>query len=306
MYRLSVGKVLSGGEGRRVLKSLLIFGLLFLFNSCFREPEPDTPSDLSREIRWRGFEPGHRVPISLPDFPLEIPPLLWNGALAHRLDFFDPDSMRMTLIEFSTDFAAYAFYQMLAGGEQDVANSYFRHHHSIWFLSGRWVGEAENRSQTLIPIGYLKEGLGWSNEEYSKPKTFQGFPRAGRLPHSERVHIFRFLGHNWPAPVFSAKYFCHGDTAIVFWMPFKPSEEEFALISSPWQGRMEQSDGRRTWWFIGNTELDRPLLFYAFFRGVVGVEGCYDPVLSLAMAQKMQEMSSLTSENLVFLKKNGF
>jgi hypothetical protein len=206
----------------------------------------------------------------------------------HDFDFPGLDSARLSLLEFSDAWKAYAAFQSSAG-PVGMADGCYRRQGDWIFQHGRFLGTLESGQGEAGPASFLRENLEFPGEElYTRPEEFSAFPLLGRIPHSERIIARHFLGRNWQGPVFTVSYRCHADTATAF-RAWSQATDSAKTWLATWTGKIDTLNWGRDLHFYGQDEFHRPLLVWFLPDGVMGFAGCYDPVLVAEYAQKMQK-----------------
>lgn len=220
------------------------------------------------------------------------PTAYYSDTSGHHLEFIGQDTVRLILREFDRELGAFAAFSEKAN-PKEMNDGTYRERNSLGFYHGRFLGEIQSAQAGLMPANLLKTKLVFQGEElFLKPEEFQSFPLIGRIPKSERVILRHFLGKNWPCPVFSVQYRCHGDTATAFRAFASSRDSSFSWISG-WEGKVDTLSRGKEIHFQGQNEMREPLLFWVFSENVMGMVGCYDPTLALVYAQKMQKMTVL-------------
>ncbi len=247
----------------------------------------------------------------LNDAPISIPipqRLRWEGDAAVRttiqdsrdssdrkiihLVFGGPDSLRITLKDFSNEDSAYLEFEKIAHPE-DIGNGISRSGDSIFFVQNHFLCSVTHDRPGVISTLYLRQNLTVQDGElFTKPAGFLAFPRLSRIMNSERVIASHFLGRNWSGPAFSISYPCHGDTLLAF-RGYAQEVDSVSLWMKDWKGKIDS-----VWWtkrrqFQGQTEFGQPLIFHTFRDGVWGILGCEDSLLVEKYAEKLEKMSVL-------------
>lgn len=220
---------------------------------------------------------------------------------AHHFRFAS-DSLQLDLEEFAHAYQAFARFQAQAD-EQSMADGYFRSGDKLVFLTGRFLGSLRAKT-ALVPTRFLAERLviedgaepsGKPSAPHQLPEEFGAFPLLGKIENSERIYDRDFLGRAWTGPVFSVQYRCGSDTATAF-RAFAQNESVKAW-SKDWSGKQDTLGGllpgQKEFRFDGTDEFRRPLIFWFFSSGVMGLEGCWDPVMAAEYAEKMEKTQVL-------------
>jgi hypothetical protein len=144
-----------------------------------------------------------------------------------------------------------------------------------------------------MAVERFRDGLKFGAEPaFRKPRLFASFPIQGRLPASERVVSRHFLGRIWQGPVLTVSYRCGEDTATGFRAYPQPGRWVSAWMRE-WEGAVDSARGPDEKRFQGLDEFRRPLIFWSFSEGIVGLEGCFDTILAGEYVEKMRKMSKL-------------
>lgn len=272
-------------DGRRTFLSIrasILLGLSLLALSGCRttsEPEPP-PLPISGRVTWEG-----RGPV---EFGTDS-----SGRLKiHTLVFQAPDTLRLRLIEYPDDVQAYQAFQAKSNLEE-LRQGYYREGSSQHFFQGPYLAELHHSSGALLSAGLVREKLLFQGESlFQRPRAFQAFPIAGQIPQSERILTPDFLGGKGSEALLAVAYQCHQDTAWLF-----RSSRPFAKSLSEWlsarQGRADTLKWGREIHFSGILSDGKPVIFWIFKGGVLGVWGCYDPVLAQEYAEKLKKTTIL-------------
>jgi hypothetical protein len=266
------------------------FSTLLLFSAgCERQVELlPPPKPIVERVAWKGAKPSayHADSAGLVEH--------WPGGLRriHTLEFRSEDSLDLILHEYSQDWQA--FRAFLAKARRDeVAQGHYREKNSLFFFHGPFAGELRSAGNSLIPGSYLEERLAFEGEElFRLPEVFKTFPIAGQVPNSEQILTTDFLRPGGSEPLFGMRYRCLGDTSLVF-RGFPPFPKEKSVWTQGWNGRVDTLEWGGEWRFRGVDGLGRPLNFWVFEGGYLGVEGCFDPKLAEEYAEKMKKMAIL-------------
>lgn len=250
---------------------------------------PDQP--LSRRLTWDGQSPlSHSIDSGQ---GLAAEDSLSGIVRIHSLDLPSADSLRLVLREYKKDFLAFRAFQEKAG-PAEIQDGFFRQKNSLIFFHGPYLGELRYGRSGLIPASFLKERMSFQDEElFRRPEVFGSFPLGGQIPFSERVVSSEFLGQWGVDTVFIMRYQCHEDTATLFraFAPFPVSPESWLRT---WKGQKDTLGWTREMHFSGVQDLNRPLLFWLFKGGFLGVAGCYDQNLAQEYAEKLKKMALIT------------
>ena len=278
-------------SGLQISGFLSLFPILLVLAACNGGRDEEIPAvPVFQRVTWEGRLPIRHISDSVPALGEQD---IASGIIrVHSLDFLGEDTLRLILSEFSRDYLAYRAFQEKATAEE-IREGFYREKNSIFFIQGVFLGELRYVRSGLVPASFLKERLSFQNEElFRRPDIFSSFPLAARLPFSERVVSSDFLGQKGMPIAFTASYPCHGDTATLF-RGFEPYDSLPDLWIAGWKGettRAKWSSGRR---FSGLQEGNIPVLFWIFKGGVLGIQGCFDPVLARDYAEKMEKMTIL-------------
>jgi hypothetical protein len=211
--------------------------------------------------------------------------------IRHTYEFTGLDSVRLSLMEFSETWMAYAAFQYSAG-PMGMAEGFHRVPGALIFPHGHFLATLESPQAGMAPAAFLRENLVFLGEDlFSKPEEFSAFPLLGRIPHGERVISRDFLGRTWQGPVFTVAYRCHTDTATAFRAWTQNSDSVKSWLTA-WKGKTDTLNWGRDLHFQGQDEFHRPLIFWFFPEGVMGFAGCYDPNLAAEYAKKMEKTAS--------------
>lgn len=268
---LPVEKILSRVKILHPLTFALALLFSFLFAGCGK-------SGRSGEISWEG---------KLATVEREIP----NPSLVQLQEAgfaFTPDLLPkrflqlnegsgIRLLQFSNETEAYAAFQKIANGEELSLGFAFQKG-KTFFRKGAWLGfigtstdEDGKQLQTQLDLP--------ANEDWGAlPKIYGSFLQQGRIPHSERVLLNRFLGLAISKPVFSAQFDCHGDSAAVYLSPETPSQFSTEVKSLP--GFRMESGVVGGFILFSDSGWLQPIRLDFSSRGMVGVEGCFDSSLT--------------------------
>ncbi len=189
------------------------------------------------------------------------------------------DSLRV--FDFGGELEAYAAFQEIALLDEDIELGVT--------VLGDWI--CMRRGKWLI----LTDAWSWKNGDIFEqalslpgaplptgiPRLFGSMVHQGRIPGSERVLGDRFLGLHIDVPVFSVQVDCHGDTARVYASPRLRGDAAQAFTDQlarlhGWQARGTASERR---FFQESPDLPPATLEFSG-RGMVAVEGCFDPKLT--------------------------
>jgi hypothetical protein len=205
----------------------------------------------------------------------------------HFFGFPGADSADLRLLEYRDPYAAYAAFQRLAT-EDELADGFYREGDAWRFRHGRFLGSL-NRSGEDAASEMPANGLAFQGESlFAIPGEFASFPLLGRIPRSERVILRHFLGREWRGPVYTVAYRCHEDTATAF-RALAQSADSVDGWMREWNGKQDTLNWGREIHFQGQDEFRRPLVFWKFSEGVMGFEGCFDPILAQEYAEKMKK-----------------
>lgn len=256
----------------------------FLLGACRLFPGSENPpTPISQRVMWEGRGPsGYMVtPVSGVDSQST------QGAIRiHVLEFAGSDTTRLTLEEFGHACSAFAAFQENATASE-FEDGFFRRGNAVTFHHGKFMGSLPYASAGLLPSRFLQEKLAFQGESlFLHPPEFESFPLLGRIPRSERVISRDFLGRTWRGPVFTVGYRCHDDTATAF-RAFAQNHEDLMPWLNGWKGVLDTLDWDREIHFQGWDEFHHPLIFWFFKDAVIGLAGCYDPILARDYAQKM-------------------
>jgi hypothetical protein len=275
----------------RLLKRIFQgFSALFLLTSgCEqREEALPPPKPLQERVSWNGAKVSayHADSAGMVEH--------WPGGLrrVHTLEFRSGDSLDLILHEYSQDWQAFRTFLGRARREE-VEQGYYREKNSLFFFHGPFAGELRSVGSSLIPGSYLEERLVFEGEErFLRPHVFKFFPITGQVPNTEQVLSTDFLRPGGSEPVFAMRYRCLGDTALLF-RGFPPFPREESAWTRGWSGRVDSLKWGGEWRFRGVDGLGRPMNFWIFKGGFLGVEGCFDPKLAEEYAEKMKKMAVL-------------
>lgn len=266
------------------------FPLLFLLaTSCERaEPAATPPLPMKERVQWNGVKPAA--------YQVDSAGIvgLWPGGLRriHTLEFRAEDSLDLILQEYSQEWQAFRAFQAMAS-RMEVRRGHFRRMNSLYFFHGPFAGELRSVGSSLIPGSYLEERLVFAGEPlFRRPGEFKYFPIAGQIPHTEQVLSTDFLRPGGSETLFGMRYLCRGDTALLF-RGFPPFPKEESAWTRGWVGRVDTLGWDGEWRFRGVDRLGRPIEFWIFQGGFLGVEGCFDPELAREYAEKMKKMAVL-------------
>lgn len=213
----------------------------------------------------------------------------------HTLDFPTSDSLRLVLSEYPGEAEAYQAFQARAS-QEELQQGFYRERNNLHFIHGVFVGELRISRSGLIPASFLKEKLAFRDEElFSRPRAFQGFPIAGQISHSERVLSSDFLGQHGAETVLAKAYRCRGDTALLF-RGRPPFTVDPGTWPQAWNGRLDTLKWGREKHFTGTLVDGKPLVFWIFRGGFLGVLGCYDPKLAQEYAEKLKKTTVLWAD----------
>ncbi len=216
----------------------------------------------------------------------------FDGTISHTLEFVGADTVSLVLHEFDREYLAFSAFQNQAA-PSELGDGFYRERNDLIFFHGRFLGKMQYTRAGLIPVHFLKENLSFLGEElFARPPEFKSFPLLGRIAKSERLISDEFMGKHWPGPVFSVQYRCHEDTATVF-RSSRPLEDSLHAWLSGWKGHLDTLNWGREIHFQGQNESQEALVFWAFPTGILGISGCYDPVLATTYAEKMEKMTVL-------------
>jgi hypothetical protein len=269
--------------------SLHVLALALAFTACERkEAAVATPRPLRERVTWNGEASSA--------YHVDSAGILgqWPGGLRrlHTLEFRSRDSLDLILHEYSQDWQAFRAFQAQAIREE-VGQGYFRQKNSLFFFHGPFFGELRSVGSSLLPGSYLEDRLVFEGEAlFRRPDVFKSFPLIGQIPNSEQVLSTDFLRSGGSEPVFAMSYRCQGDTALVF-RGFSPFPKEYQAWADDWSGRVDTLEWGGEWRFRGRDDLGRPMNFWIFKGGFLGVEGCFDPELAEEYAEKMKKMAIL-------------
>lgn len=273
--------------GRIPRAGLVVLALSQFPTACRFAAKPETPPPpLCKRISWRGNLPAVYSDSSAPDS------VSASDGLPIRFHFFEfigrRDTVRLRVEEFTTAPQAYAAFERTATAEE-MAQGCYTQGNTVVFRHGKLLGRLFPVHPGFAPEGFLKENLAIQGEElFSKPVEFSTFPLLGRFPESERVIPRDFLGRAWHGPVFTVDYRCHGDTATAF-RAFPQNADAVRGWFSDWNGILDTLDWGRELRFRGWDEFRRPLILWSIPQGLMGISGCFDPVLAQEYAEKMKK-----------------
>jgi hypothetical protein len=207
----------------------------------------------------------------------------------HHFDFNGSDTTHLILHEFDQEYLAYAAFSKRANSIE-LGEGFFRDRNSLFFYHGRYLGEISYARIGLISANFLISKLVFKGEDlFLRPHEFASFPLIDQLPKSERVILADFLGKSWKGPVFTMQYRCHEDTATAFRANSQVGKFDFALIQG-WTGQLDSLSKKGEIRFMGQNELNEPVVFWVHSRGIIGMVGCYDSIFSLAYVEKTRKM----------------
>jgi hypothetical protein len=175
-----------------------------------------------------------------------------------------PDSM--TFLEFQDEDKAYAAFQQFSNPEE-LEKGFLQRGGVTLFRKGAWLGMWFSKGKRE---NVLREKIGLPGEvEWGAlPQGFSSLLHQGRIAHTERVLCARFLGSVPPVSVFAAQFDCRGDSAWIYFAPDMPISFSKKLNAQ---------------------QLASRLLDFSE-RGMVGIEGCFDTLLTLNWLEKQKKV----------------
>lgn len=195
------------------------------------------------------------------------PQAYWNIAPGEWAD-------SLALVEFGDVVTAYAAFQELAASPDDPAAGITMRRSRVCFRRGRWIGS--------VPAWSWK-GTSWYDSALALPggaptgelpDAFGAMLQQDRVPGSERVLAREVLGGAIKAPALAVALDCRGDTAWLYAAPSGPPVPA-ALRPLGWR----EVSGDADLFLRENPDLPPASLRFSG-RGVVAVEGCFDPGLT--------------------------
>lgn len=183
----------------------------------------------------------------------------------------------LVLVEFAGDVEAYAAFQLLAGTPEELEAGQAVCGGRVCFRKGRWIGALDAWSWRGSAGFDAALELPGGAAMGSLPSVFGAMLHAGRIRGSERVLRDDFMGARAPVTIYAVRMACGEDRAWLYAAPGMGRGFATELLAFP--GWSPDTAGRT---LVLYRELaDWPPAELRFGPGgMVGVEGCHDPVLT--------------------------
>jgi hypothetical protein len=186
----------------------------------------------------------------------------------------------LKLLEFAEEVDAYAAFQRFAS-PAELVDGFAVRGDTLFLRKGPWLGEwvgTPSGSEDAAASVQSKLQLPGPENWGALPEAFSSLLHQGRIYHSERILISRFLGVAIPVPVFTARFDCHGDSAWIYSSPGMP--QSVAFIAGEREGyTLDSVKSEKI--ILSRPGGKMPPLRLDFFEGgMVGVEGCFDDSLT--------------------------